>query len=72
MRKSFYSFSYFFLFAAETKGIMRTNTHSTEGPIMANSTRPSIPMFLLHLFLTVVTSGGWLVVLVIWYLLKKK
>lgn len=32
---------------------------------------PSIPLLLLHVFLTAVTGGGWLVVLIIWYILKK-
>lgn len=38
---------------------------------MSAKTGPSIPMLLLHLFLTAVTGGTWLIVLLIWYVLKK-
>ena len=39
---------------------------------MATTTsRPSIPWFLLHLFLVLATGGAWLVVLILWYILKE-
>lgn len=38
---------------------------------MASTKNPSIPTVLLHVFLTFITGGAWLIVLIIWYLLKK-
>lgn len=38
---------------------------------MAMTKNPSIPLILLHLLLATVTGGLWLVVLIIWYILKK-
>lgn len=38
---------------------------------MARTQNPSIPLILLHLLLAAVTGGLWLVVLIIWYVLKK-
>lgn len=38
---------------------------------MASNRNPSIPLVLLHVFLTMITGGVWLIVLIIWYLLKK-
>lgn len=35
------------------------------------SSSPSVPMILLHLLLTMLTGGTWLIVLIIWYILKK-
>lgn len=34
--------------------------------------RPSLLLVALHVFLTFMTGGAWLVVLIIWYLLSKK
>jgi hypothetical protein len=39
---------------------------------MAKNNNPSILKLLMHLFLTVITGGFWLIVLIIWYILKKK
>lgn len=36
------------------------------------SKNPSCLTLLLHVFLTIITSGGWLIVLIIWHILKKK
>lgn len=38
---------------------------------MSKTKNPSILLVLMHLFLTMITGGAWLVVLVIWYILKK-
>lgn len=38
---------------------------------MANRNRPSIPMFLVHVFMTCITGGVWLIGMIIWYLMKK-
>lgn len=39
---------------------------------MSNTqSRPSIPMLLLHLFLIAISGGAWLIVLIVWYLMKK-
>lgn len=37
-----------------------------------NTNKTGLLMFLVHLVLTVVTFGGWLVLLVIWMILTKK
>jgi hypothetical protein len=37
---------------------------------MARSKSPSIPAVLLHVILTFLTGGAWLIVLLIWYILK--
>jgi hypothetical protein len=40
---------------------------------MSNNTKnPSILAVLAHVFLTLITGGFWLVVLLIWYVLKNK
>lgn len=38
---------------------------------MTTQSRPSIPMFLVHVIMTCITGGLWLVGLIIWHLMKK-